>query len=213
MTTRELPIIKVVGIGGCGGNFLLAMMKQMKNAPEKPTTHNLHFIAANTDFSALTTLEKNCGDKLQHILKLGNNNNLGLGCGANPDYGRHAAEKSYDGIRAALSGANMVAILASMGGGTGTCAAPIVSAVAKGLNIPVVAVVSTPFSFEGKKRVKTALEGIATLRKTVDALTLIPNEALLCSLSKSMTMMDLFGLANNMAQCALWDFTYAYLVE
>jgi cell division protein FtsZ len=209
VTTRELPIIKVVGIGGGGNNFLRAMM-DTESISRKPAMHNFHFIATDTDWVALEKFEKDCGDKLQHILKLGTS---GTGFGGNLDSSRHAAEKSYDGIRAALSGANMVAILAGMGGGTGTGAAPIVAGVAKDLNIPVLAIVTTPFPFEGKKRVETAREGIATLRKTVDALTLIPNQALLCSLSKTMTMMDLFGLANNMAQCALWDFTYAYLVE
>ncbi|KTC72494.1 cell division protein FtsZ [Legionella birminghamensis] len=176
-------VIKVVGVGGGGGNALEHMVAENIDGVE--------FICANTDAQAL----KNSNAKL-HI-QLGDNLTKGLGAGANPQIGREAAEEDRDRIREVLEGADMVFITAGMGGGTGTGAAPVFAEVAKELNILTVAVVTKPFSFEGKQRALAAEEGIRRLGEHVDSLITIPNNKLLSVLGKNISLLNAFKAANN----------------
>src|SRR4051795_2604366 len=154
-------IIKVIGVGGGGGNAVAHMVSNNVDGVE--------FITANTDSQAI----KNCGAKLQ--LQLGNNVTKGLGAGANPEVGRQAALEDRERLMDALEGADMVFITAGMGGGTGTGAAPVVAQLAKEMGILTVAVVTKPFSMEGPKRMRVAEQGIAELGRFVDSLITIPN--------------------------------------
>ncbi|KTD52587.1 cell division protein FtsZ [Legionella quinlivanii] len=176
-------VIKVVGVGGGGGNALEHMVAENIDGVE--------FICANTDAQAL----KNSNAKV-HI-QLGDNLTKGLGAGANPQIGREAAEEDRDRIREVLEGADMVFITAGMGGGTGTGAAPVFAEVAKELNILTVAVVTKPFSFEGKQRALAADEGIRRLAEHVDSLITIPNNKLLSVLGKNISLLNAFKAANN----------------
>ncbi|EKE71446.1 cell division protein FtsZ [Gallaecimonas xiamenensis] len=176
-------VIKVIGVGGGGGNAVQHMVEQ--------TIEGVEFIAANTDAQAL----KNSN---AHVtIQLGSSVTKGLGAGANPQVGRQAAEEEREQIREVLEGADMVFIAAGMGGGTGTGAAPIVAEVAKELGILTVAVVTKPFPFEGKKRMAFAQEGIAQLEANVDSLITIPNEKLLKVLGKSTSLLAAFKAAND----------------
>ena len=161
----EEAVIKVVGVGGGGGNAVEYMVAS--------NIEGVEFIAANTDAQALRNSSANV------TLQLGAAVTKGLGAGANPDIGRRSAEEDRETIKKTLQGADMVFIAAGMGGGTGTGAAPIVAEVAKELGILTVAVVTKPFPFEGKKRTAFADEGIAELSKHVDSLITIPNDKLL----------------------------------
>ncbi|MDA8163026.1 MAG: cell division protein FtsZ [Desulfobacteraceae bacterium] len=156
--------IKVVGVGGGGGNAVNNMIASELKGVE--------FIAANTDGQALDM--SRAGIKIQ----LGKNLTKGLGAGAKPDIGREAAEESIDEIRAALDGSDMVFITAGMGGGTGTGAAPVLAEISKELGALTVGVVTKPFSFEGKRRMKQAEEGLERLRDVVDTIITIPNDRL-----------------------------------
>ena len=156
--------IKVVGVGGGGGNAVNNMIASELKGVE--------FVAANTDGQALEM--SRAGMKIQ----LGKNLTKGLGAGAKPDIGREAAEESIDEIRAALEGSDMVFITAGMGGGTGTGAAPVLAEVSKELGALTVGVVTKPFSFEGKRRMKQAEEGLGRLREVVDTIITIPNDRL-----------------------------------
>lgn len=176
-------VIKVVGVGGGGGNALEHMVAENIDGVE--------FICANTDAQAL----KNSNAKI-HI-QLGDELTKGLGAGANPRIGREAAEEDRDRIREVLQGADMVFITAGMGGGTGTGAAPVFAEVAKELNILTVAVVTKPFSFEGKQRALAAEEGIRRLAEHVDSLITIPNNKLLSVLGKNISLLNAFKAANN----------------
>lgn len=176
-------VIKVVGVGGGGGNAVEHMVLENIDGVE--------FICANTDAQAL----KNSNAKI-HI-QLGDALTKGLGAGANPKIGREAAEEDRDRIREILQGADMVFITAGMGGGTGTGAAPIFAEVAKELNILTVAVVTKPFSFEGKQRALAAEEGIRRLAEHVDSLITIPNNKLLTVLGKNISLLNAFKAANN----------------
>jgi cell division protein FtsZ len=176
-------VIKVIGVGGGGGNAVEHMMRQNISGVE--------FLCANTDAQAL----KN--SSAQILIQLGNNITKGLGAGANPDVGRQAAQEDRDRIAEVLSGADMVFITAGMGGGTGTGAAPVVAQIARELGILTVAVVTRPFSFEGNKRKQTAEQGIAELAQQVDSLIIVPNEKLLSVLGKSTSLLDAFKAANN----------------
>ncbi len=170
--------IKVVGVGGGGGNAINTMIASGLECVD--------FIAANTDLQAL---ESNLApDKVQ----LGANLTRGLGAGASPERGRASAEEDIDQIRNTLEGADMVFITAGMGGGTGTGAAPILSRVAKEAGALTVGVVTKPFRFEGKKRLRQADEGIAALKDAVDTLIVIPNERLLSVAGQATTMLDAF---------------------
>ncbi|MCF6355348.1 MAG: cell division protein FtsZ [Candidatus Polarisedimenticolaceae bacterium] len=176
-------VIKVIGVGGGGGNAVNHMLGA--------NIEGVDFICANTDAQALKNSE------VRTILQLGSNITKGLGAGANPTIGHEAALEDRDRIQEALEGADMVFITAGMGGGTGTGAAPIVAEVAKELGILTVAVVTKPFRFEGSKRQKVAIEGIEALSKNVDSLITIPNEKLLAVLGKEMSLLNAFKTAND----------------
>ena len=179
----EEAVIKVVGVGGGGGNAVEYMVAS--------NIEGVEFIAANTDAQALR-------NSSAHVtLQLGANVTKGLGAGANPDVGRRSAEEDRDTIKKTIMGADMVFIAAGMGGGTGTGAAPIVAQVAKELGILTVAVVTKPFPFEGKKRSNDADEGINELAKHADSLITIPNDKLLKVLGKGTSLLDAFKAANN----------------
>ncbi len=179
----QSAVIKVVGIGGGGGNAVKHMMTS--------DVEGVEFICANTDSQALTDIEG------ATVLQLGSSITKGLGAGANPDIGRQAALEDRDRISDALQGADMVFITAGMGGGTGTGAAPIVVEIAKDLGILTVAVVTRPFSFEGKKRSLIADEGMKELQQHVDSLITIPNEKLVAVLGKAATLLEAFKTAND----------------
>ncbi len=176
-------VIKVVGVGGGGGNAVSHMINNDVNGVD--------FVCANTDAQALNRLPA------KTLLQMGNNVTKGLGAGANPEVGRQAALEDRDEIAEILSGADMVFITAGMGGGTGTGAAPVFAEVARDLGILTVAVVTRPFPFEGRKRSRIAEEGIAELSEYVDSLITIPNEKLLDVLGKSASLLDAFKAAND----------------
>ena len=176
-------VIKVVGVGGGGGNAVAHMVSSSVDGVE--------FITANTDSQAI----KNCGAKLQ--LQLGGNVTKGLGAGANPEVGRQAALEDREVIMDALQGADMVFITAGMGGGTGTGAAPVVAQLAKEMGILTVAVVTKPFPFEGRRRMQVALKGIEELSQHCDSLITIPNEKLITVLGRNATMIQAFRAAND----------------
>jgi cell division protein FtsZ len=180
---NDNAVIKVVGVGGGGGNAVEHMVAEKID--------DVEFICANTDAQAL----KNSNAKV-HI-QLGDALTKGLGAGANPKIGREAAEEDRDRIREVLAGADMVFITAGMGGGTGTGAAPVFAEIAKELGILTVAVVTKPFSFEGKQRALAAEEGIRRLAEHVDSLITIPNNKLLSVLGKNISLLNAFKAANN----------------
>ena len=175
--------IKVIGVGGGGGNAVSHMLQANLDGVE--------FICANTDVQALNK------SGVQTLLPIGANLTKGLGAGANPQVGHQAAMEDKERIKELLHGADMVFITAGMGGGTGTGAAPVVAEVAKDLGILTVAVVTKPFSFEGSKRMAIADQGIDELRKCVDSLITIPNEKLRAVLGSNMTLLDAFKAAND----------------
>jgi len=175
--------IKVIGVGGGGGNAVKHMIDSQVEGVE--------FICANTDAQAL----KNFSGAT--LLQLGNGVTRGLGAGANPDVGRQAAMEDRDRIADVIKGADMVFITAGMGGGTGTGAAPIVADVAKEMGILTVAVVTRPFAFEGRKRMAIAEVGIQNLKDRVDSLITIPNEKLLTVLGKTTSLLEAFKSAND----------------
>jgi cell division protein FtsZ len=179
----EEAIIKVIGVGGGGGNAVEHMVAQ--------TIEGVEFVTANTDSQALRNSSANV------TLQLGADVTKGLGAGANPEIGRCAAEEDRETIKQALQGADMIFIAAGMGGGTGTGAAPVVADIAKEMGILTVAVVTKPFPFEGKKRMNYADQGIEFLSKNVDSLITIPNEKLLKVLGPGTSLLDAFKAANN----------------
>lgn len=179
---QELTNIKVIGCGGGGSNAVNRMIVE--------GLKNVEFIAINTDKQAL--LISNANQKIQ----IGEKLTKGLGAGANPEIGKKAAEESREEITASVKGANMVFITAGMGGGTGTGAAPIVAEIAKSMDILTVGVVTKPFPFEGKRRMRHAEIGIANLKEKVDTLVIIPNERLLSMADKKTTLLDSFKLAD-----------------
>lgn len=176
-------VIKVVGVGGGGGNAVEHMVAQ--------SVDGVDFICTNTDAQAL----KNSSART--VLQMGNNVTKGLGAGANPDMGRQAALEDRERIVELLEGSDMVFITAGMGGGTGTGGAPVVAQIAKELGVLTVAVVTKPFPFEGKKRMAIADQGIKELSEYVDSLITIPNEKLMDVLGKEVTLLDAFKAAND----------------
>ncbi|MBE0482596.1 MAG: cell division protein FtsZ [Bacterioplanes sp.] len=186
---QQSAIIKVIGVGGGGGN---AVQHMVENHIE-----GVDFICANTDAQALRNIHS------RSIIQLGNGLTKGLGAGANPEVGRQAAMEDRERIAEALAGADMVFVTAGMGGGTGTGGAPVVAEIAKELGILTVAVVTKPFPFEGKKRMQAAEHGLNQLRECVDSLITIPNEKLLSVLGKGTTLLDAFKEANNVLQGAV----------
>ncbi|PRQ04774.1 Cell division protein FtsZ [Enhygromyxa salina] len=180
--------IKVIGVGGAGGNAVNTMITAKVPGVE--------FIAANTDVQAL---ERNLAPV---SMQLGRRVTRGLGAGANPERGREAALESVNEIGEMLEGADMVFVTAGMGGGTGTGAAPIIAQVARECGALTVGVVTKPFSFEGKRRMKFAQMGIERLEQAVDTLITIPNDRLLHVTSANTSLMDAFGLADEVLQHA-----------
>ena len=185
----ENAVIKVIGVGGGGGNAVEHMVKQ--------DVQGVEFICANTDAQAL----KNLGART--LLQLGSGITRGLGAGANPSLGRDAALEDRDRIAEILNGSDMVFITAGMGGGTGTGAAPIVAEIAKEMGILTVAVVTKPFMFEGKKRMRIAEEGIVELSQHVDSLITIPNEKLLTILGEETPLLEAFGSVDDVLSGAV----------
>lgn len=176
--------IKVIGVGGGGGNAVNSMIKSGK-------IHGVEFITVNTDAQALLT------SHAETKLQIGQNFTKGLGSGADPDVGKTAAEESYDKLKDLLFDTDMVFITAGMGGGTGTGASPIIAEIAKESGALTVAVVTKPFAFEGVRRAQAAEEGIAQLKDAVDTLIVIPNQRLMDVVDKKMTLLDAFKLADN----------------
>ena len=185
--SSQAAVLKVIGVGGGGGNAVERMAADNMAGVE--------FIAANTDAQALLNL------KVPNTLQLGGATTKGLGAGADPEVGRHAALEDRDEIQRALDGADMVFITAGMGGGTGTGAAPVVASIAKGLDILTVAVVTKPFEFENRSRV--AEDGIAQLTEYVDSVITIPNEKLLDLLGDDASLDDCFNAADEVLRGAV----------
>ncbi|UDG81394.1 Cell division protein FtsZ [Candidatus Profftia lariciata] len=182
-------IIKVIGVGGGGGNAVEHMVREHIAGVE--------FFAINTDAQAL------CKTTVSQTIQIGIGITKGLGAGANPEVGRHSAEEDREALRATLEGADMIFIAAGMGGGTGTGAAPVVAEVARDLGVLTVAVVTKPFNFEGKKRMAFADQGIAELSKYVDSLITIPNDKLLKVLGRGISLLDAFSAANDVLKGAV----------
>lgn len=182
-SVHQSAVIKVIGVGGGGGNAVKHMIANKVEGVE--------FICANTDAQALKDIDA------RTVLQLGSTMTKGLGAGANPDVGRQAAMEDRDRIAEVLRGADMVFIAAGMGGGTGTGAAPVIAEVAREMGILTVAVVTKPFPFEGRKRMTIADAGIQELGERVDSLITIPNEKLLSVLGKQTSLLDAFKAANN----------------
>lgn len=182
-TYPQNAVIKVIGVGGGGGNAVQHMVEA--------AIEGVDFICANTDAQALKHV------KAKTTLQLGGNITKGLGAGANPDIGREAALEDRERIAEIIQGADMLFITAGMGGGTGTGGAPVVAQIAREMGILTVAVVTKPFPFEGRKRMEVAKAGMAELAKYVDSLITIPNEKLLTVLGKGVTLLDAFKAAND----------------
>lgn len=180
---HDRAIIKVIGIGGGGGNAVEHMVTE--------NVEGVQFICANTDAQALRN------SKAKYHLQLGEELTKGLGAGADPDIGRKAAEEDKEKIKEVLQGADMVFITAGMGGGTGTGAAPVIAEIAKEMGILTVAIVTKPFAFEGRQRSLSAETGIQQLSEHVDSLITIPNNKLLSVLGKNISLVNAFKAANN----------------
>ncbi|SUP92135.1 peptidase M23 [Vibrio owensii] len=189
MEMSDDAVIKVVGVGGGGGNAVEHMVRE--------SIEGVEFISVNTDAQALRKTS------VGNVIQIGGDITKGLGAGANPQVGREAALEDRDRIKDSLTGADMVFIAAGMGGGTGTGAAPVIAEVAKELGILTVAVVTKPFSFEGKKRLAFAEQGIDELSKHVDSLITIPNEKLLKVLGRGVTLLEAFASANDVLKNAV----------
>ncbi len=181
-TVSQQAVIKVIGVGGGGGNAVEHML-----AAE---LEGVAFINANTDAQILGRSEADT------VLQLGENLTKGLGAGANPDVGRQAAIEDRDRVATAIEGADMLFITAGMGGGTGTGAAPVIAELAREKGALTVAVVTRPFPFEGKKRQFIADQGIEELKNYVDSLIVIPNEKVLAVMGQNATLVDAFNKAN-----------------
>jgi cell division protein FtsZ len=188
-TENQGAVIKVVGVGGGGGNAVTHMVNS--------GIEGVDFVCINTDAQALKH------SKVKTSLQIGSNITKGLGAGADPEVGRQAAMEDRDRIIELIEGSDMIFITAGMGGGTGTGAAPIVAQVAKELGILTVAVVTKPFEMEGNKRTSLAEQGINELHKYVDSLITIPNQKLLTVLGGDMTLLDAFRTANQVLQGAV----------
>jgi cell division protein FtsZ len=185
----ETAVIKVMGIGGGGGNAVGHMLSA--------GIDGVDFICTNTDAQALKSA------RVKTAIQIGCNITKGLGAGANPEIGRQAAMEDRDRIQEVVSGTDMLFITAGLGGGTGTGAAPVVAQLAKELGVLTVAVVTKPFTMEGAKRMQIADEGIAELGRYVDSLITIPNEKLLTVLGPDTTLLDAFRAANQVLQGAV----------
>lgn len=191
--SNEHAVIKVIGVGGGGGNAVNHMVGNLVEGVE--------FICANTDAQALRKLN------IDTVIQLGVELTKGLGAGTNPEIGRMAADENKERIREVLQGADMVFLTAGMGGGTGTGAIPVIAEIARGMGILTVAVVTKPFSFEGKKKLATAEQGIAELERFVDSLIIIPNQKLLPVLGSDVSLVNAFKAANDVLLDAVQGIT------
>jgi len=187
-TQTQEAVIKVIGVGGCGGNAVDHMMEN--------GVQGVDFICANTDSQALKR------NQARTLVQLGSTITKGLGAGADPEIGRHAALEDRDRIAELIEGADMLFITAGMGGGTGTGAAPVVAQVAREMGILTVAVVTKPFVFEGR-RVRAAQAGLEALAQYVDSLIVIPNDKLMAVLGEDVSMLDAFKAANTVLHGAV----------
>lgn len=178
-----IALIKVIGVGGAGGNALNRMIKA--------NLRGIEFIAVNTDAQALYHSEA------PTKINIGKATTRGLGAGSNPDIGRQAAEESSEEIRQAIEGADMVFITCGMGGGTGTGGAPVIADIAKEMGILTVGVVTRPFSFEGHRRQQQAEEGLANLKNKVDTLIVIPNDKILSIIDKKTPLTEAFTVCDD----------------
>ena len=191
-TNSSNAVIVVIGVGGGGGNAVGYML-------QAANIEGVKFICLNTDGQALDKIMASVGDfsNIIEAVQIGDELTRGLGAGADPSVGRQAAEVDREKIKGLLKGADMVFITAGMGGGTGTGAAPIVAEIAKELGALTVGVITKPFSFEGRKRMQVADEGIKVLSQNVDSLITIPNNKLLSVLGKNVSLLNAFKSANN----------------
>ncbi|ENY8960882.1 cell division protein FtsZ [Clostridioides difficile] len=196
---EECAQIKVIGVGGGGNNAVNRMVEAQLKGVE--------FISVNTDKQALYT------SKAEYKVQIGEKLTRGLGAGANPEVGKRAAEESKDEIVKLLQGADMVFVTAGMGGGTGTGAAPVVADLAKEMGILTVGVVTKPFAFEGKIRMKNAEGGIAELKSKVDTLITIPNDRLLQIVQKNTSMLDAFAVADDVLKQGIQSISDLIAVE
>lgn len=197
--TTQDAVIKVVGVGGGGGNALNHMVEG--NITSEEGVGGVEFFSVNTDAQVLRT------SSVRQTIQIGASITKGLGAGANPNVGRQAAEEDREALANMLSGADMVFISAGMGGGTGTGAAPVIADIAKSQGSLTVAIVTKPFRFEGAKRMSYAEQGIQELSKHVDSLIIIPNDKLLKVLPKNTKMMDAFKAANDILRNAVLGIT------
>ena len=180
---NEQPVLKVVGVGGGGGNAVNRMIDN--------DVKGVEFIVINTDAQVLRK------SKATTRLQIGKQLTRGLGAGADPEIGRQAAMESEDDIREVLRGSDMVFITAGMGGGTGTGACPIVARIARELGCLTVAIVTKPFTFEGRKRQMQATRGLVELKPYVDTLVVVPNDKLITMAERNLTMIEAFKEVDN----------------
>jgi cell division protein FtsZ len=185
----QTAVIKLIGIGGGGGNAVDHMVRS--------SIEGVEFVCSNTDAQALKSVSA------KTTLQIGASMTKGLGAGANPEIGRQAALEDRERIQELIAGTDMLFIAAGMGGGTGTGAAPVVAQLAREMGVLTVAVITKPFPFEGNKRMKVATDGIEQLAQHVDSLITIPNEKLLTVLGKEVTVLDAFRSANEVLQGAV----------
>ena len=189
LDTEQAAKIKVIGVGGGGGNAVQNMINSR--------LEGVSFICANTDMQALSR------SLAEEHIQLGKELTRGLGAGAKPEVGQAAAEESVEDIRKVIDGADMVFVTAGMGGGTGTGAAPVVAEIARSMGMLTVGVVTRPFTFEGRKRLDQALQGIEALRENVDALVIIPNERLKLVSEQKITFKNAFDIADGVLRQAV----------
>lgn len=180
-------VIKVVGIGGCGGNVITNMITKMRGK----ILENIDFIAINTDAQDLDN------SKAQHKIYIGKNLTKGLGTGMNPELGHRAAEESRTEIAEALKGADLVFIIAGLGGGTGTGGVPVVAQIAKEIGALTLAAITKPFSFEGTQRKQIAEMGLKKFIEIVDTTIIVPNDQILKIITKDTNLIDAFSLCND----------------
>ena len=205
----DKAIIKVIGVGGGGGNAVSHMLQKGMEGVE--------FCAANTDVQALSKIEtiyrtiRNNSPELPYMgIKLGQETTRGLGAGARPDIGQKAVQESIDDIKSYLEGSDMVFITAGMGGGTGTGGASVIASLAKQMGILTVGVVTKPFTFEGKPRSRNAEQGVKALAEHVDSLIIIPNEKLIQAMGKNTSLMQCFEQANDVLYNAVHGISDSY---
>lgn len=182
--TTIVPSIKVIGVGGAGGNTVNSLIDS--------GCQGVYCIAANTDAQALEM------SQAQQKIQLGIKTTKGLGTGANPEVGKHAAEEDLDKIMEALGNADIVFLTAGMGGGTGSGALPVIARALKDEGILTIALVTTPFTFEGRRRATIASQALDVLKKDVDALIVLPNQRLLDVVDKDASLLDSFAMINEM---------------